>query len=81
MLMGMLFFIYAIIGMQLFGNLVFIIFSFFTVIYIFNQTIVCPGDGPPHCHREAQQLPTHLPEPACPLQVSLSQRALKLFDW
>lgn len=35
MLMGMLFFIYAIIGMQLFGNLVFIFF-FFTIIYIFK---------------------------------------------
>ena len=34
MLMGMLFFIYAIIGMQLFGNLVFIFF--FTINYIFK---------------------------------------------
>ena len=39
MLMGMLFFIYAIIGMQLFGNLV-IIFFFFTIIYIFAQNML-----------------------------------------
>lgn len=35
--------------------------------------IACSGDGPPHCHREAQQLQAHLPEPARPFQASLCQ--------
>ena len=49
MLMGMLFFIYAIIGMQLFGNLVIIfiiiiitmINIIFAIFYIFNLIEIC----------------------------------------
>ena len=67
LLMGILFFIYAIIGMQVGSQR-----ARESVDQKLSPDVWQSGNGPLHCHRETQQLQTHLPEPFSPVQVLLT---------